>query len=125
MWIDGASGNFTQLYQEEENFLFPYSESIDIMLRILSIQINDKIHSDKDLQILYRKIIRLMSKVGIFPYDTKRLIQRLDINILGLRNLKNNFTSEGIYKYPDVDISLKNDLITKIEYFKKEFLNSN
>lgn len=55
------------------------------------------------------------------PYDTIRLIQRLNINVLGLRNLQ---TYLNYAKFDDfgVDVSLRNDLITEIEYFKKEFL---
>jgi hypothetical protein len=62
-----------------------------------------------------------MSKVGIFPYDTIRLIQRLNINVLGLRNLQ-TYLNYAKFKDFGVDVSLRNDLITEIEYFKKEFL---
>jgi hypothetical protein len=112
---------YVRRFQTFGDLFFPYCESIDIILRILSIQINEKVHSDKDLQILYTNIIRLMSKVGIFPYDTIRLIQRLNINVLGLRNLQ-TYLNYAKFKDFGVDVSLRNDLITEIEYFKIEFL---
>ena len=93
---------------------------IDIMFHVLSIHIDEKIHSDKDLQILYAKIIKLMRKVSKqFPRNAKFTLDGI-IDYLG------EFTSKkDIKAYAQkhtININLINDVILTVENFKNEFL---
>jgi len=70
-------------------FQSPYIDTISIMLRVLSTRIKDKIHSDKDLQLLYTKIIKLNLKVSKQSINMKEA-EMLISNINRMRELTSN-----------------------------------
>lgn len=109
-----------ELYSLQIDYQFTYLHMIDIMFHVLSIHIDEKIHSDKDLQILYAKIIKLMRKVSKqFPRNAKFTLDGI-IDYLG------EFTSKkDIKAYAQkhtININLINDVIHTVENFKNEFL---
>jgi hypothetical protein len=109
-----------ELYSLQIDYQFTYLHMIDIMFHVLSIQIDEKIHSDKDLQILYTKIIKLMRKVSKqFPRNAKFTLDGI-IAYLG------EFTSKkDIKAYAQkhtININLISDVVHTVENFKNEFL---
>ena len=109
-----------ELYGLQIDYQFTYLHIIDIMFHVLSLHIDERIHSDKDLQILYTKIIKLMRKVSKqFPRNAKFTLDGI-IDYLG------EFTSKKdirVYAQKhDININLINDVIDTVENFKNEFL---
>jgi hypothetical protein len=109
-----------ELYSLQIDYQFTYLHMIDIMFHVLSLRIDERIHSDKDLQILYAKIIKLMRKVSKqFPRNAKFTLDGI-IDYLG------EFTSKKdirIYAQKhNININLINDVIHTVENFKNEFL---
>jgi hypothetical protein len=109
-----------ELYSLQIDYQFTYLHMIDIMFHVLSIQIDEKIHSDKDLQMLYTKIIKLMRKVSKqFPRNAKFTLDGI-IAYLG------EFTSKkDIKAYAQkhtININLISDVVDTVENFKNEFL---
>lgn len=109
-----------ELYSLQIDYQFTYLHMIDIMFHVLSIHIDEKIHSDKDLQILYAKIIKLMRKVSKqFPRNAKFTLDGI-IDYLG------EFTSKkDIKAYAQkhtININLISDVVRTVENFKNEFL---
>ncbi|MDW0128607.1 MAG: hypothetical protein QOK87_09560, partial [Nitrososphaeraceae archaeon] len=93
---------------------------IDIMFHVLSLHIDERIHSGKDLQILYTKIIKLMRKVSKqFPRNARGTLDGI-INFIG------EFTSKkDIRLYAqkhNININLIDHVIDTVENFKNEFL---
>ena len=109
-----------ELYSLQIDYQFTYLHMIDIMFHVLSLHIDERIHSDKDFQILYTKIIKLMRKVSKqFPRNAKGTLDGI-INFIG------EFTSKkDIRLYAqkhNINIDLINDVIDTVEIFKNEFL---
>ena len=109
-----------ELYSLQIDYQFTYLHMIDIMFHVLSLHIDERIHSDKDFQILYTKIIKLMRKVSKqFPRNAKGTLDGI-INFIG------EFTSKkDIRLYAqkhNINIDLINDVIDTVENFKNEFL---
>ncbi|MGE5705162.1 MAG: hypothetical protein ACM3XP_00410 [Nitrososphaerales archaeon] len=109
-----------ELYSLQIDYQFTYLHMIDIMFHVLSLRIDERIHSDKDLQILYAKIIELMRKVSKqFPRNAKFTLDGI-IDYLG------EFTSKKdirIYAQKhNININLISDVIHTVENFKNEFL---
>lgn len=109
-----------ELYSLQIDYQFTYLHMIDIMFHVLSLRIDERIHSDKDLQILYAKIIKLMRKVSKqFPRNAKFTLDGI-IDYLG------EFTSKKdirIYAQKhNININLISDVIHTVENFKNEFL---
>ena len=109
-----------ELYSLQIDYQFTYLHMIDTMFHVLSLQIDERIHSDKDLQILYTKIIKLMRKVSRqFPRNAKGTLDGI-INFIG------EFTSKKdirVYAQKhNININLINDVIDTVENFKNEFL---
>jgi len=109
-----------ELYRLQIDYQFTYLHMIDIMFHVLSLHIDERIHSDKDFQILYTKVIKLMRKVSKqFPRNAKGTLDGI-INFIG------EFTSKkDIRLYAqknNINIDLINDVIDTVENFKNEFL---
>jgi len=118
---EGEEKRLNPFNELRANFFFPYSESFNIMLRILLLLTYEKIHSDKELQVLYTKHIELMLKLGQFRYEMKDMIRRLKIDTQNLINIDMRIRNRA--KDYGVDTSLTIDMISKLEYFMKEFLD--
>jgi hypothetical protein len=109
-----------ELYSLQIDYQFTYLHMIDIMFHVLSIQIDEKIHSDKDLQILYTKIIKLMRKVSKqFPRNAKFTLDGI-INYLGEFTSKKEIKAYA--KQHTININLISDVVHTVENFKNEFL---
>lgn len=99
------------------NFIEAYHEAINTILRKLLYTVNEKIHDEKDSQILYMKILELLNKLSAQFSD-------LDVNQLNrimddkLRTVKSSEKNERL----GIDVKLADDVIETIENFKKEFL---
>jgi hypothetical protein len=109
-----------ELYSLQIDYQFTYLHMIDIMFHVLSLHIDERIHSDKDLQILYTKIIKLMRKVSKqFPRNAKGTLDGI-IDFIG------EFTSKKDIRHyaqkHNINIDLINDVIDTVENFKNEFL---
>lgn len=109
-----------ELYGLQIDYQFTYLHMIDIMFHVLSLHIDERIHSDKDLQILYTRILKLMRKVSKqFPRNAKFTLDGI-INYLG------EFTSRKDIKVyaqkHNININLISDVIDTVENFKNEFL---
>ena len=109
-----------ELYGLQIDYQYTYLHMIDIMFHVLSLHIDERIHSDRDLQILYTRIIKLMRKVSKqFPRNAKGTLD-------GIINFINEFTSKkDIRLYAQkhkININLINDVIDTVEDFKNEFL---
>jgi len=98
-----------------------YPMIIDILLHILLIRIKNKINLEIDKEILYPKIITLMD-----------LMDRIPASIRGLEFLehyaeyvKKTVTKNSIKVYArdmGIKLSVIDNLLSKTDYFKKEFL---
>ena len=109
-----------ELYSLQIDYQFTYLHMIDIMFHVLSLHIDERINSDKDLQILYTKIIKLMRKVSKqFPRNAK-------VTLDGIINYLGEFISKKdirVYAQKhNININLINDVIDTVENFKNEFL---
>ncbi len=109
-----------ELYGLQIDYQFTYLHMMDIMFHVLSLHIDERIHSDKDLQKLYTKIIRLMRKVSRqFPRNAK-------VTLDGIISYLGEFTSKKdirVYAQKhDININLISDVIDTVENFKNEFL---
>jgi hypothetical protein len=109
-----------ELYGLQIDYQYTYLHMIDIMFHVLSLHIDERIHSDRDLQILYTKIIKLMRKVSKqFPRNAKGTLD-------GIINFICEFTSKKdirVYAQKhNININLINDVIDTVENFKNEFL---
>jgi hypothetical protein len=109
-----------ELYSLQIDYQYTYLHMIDIMFHVLSLHIDERIHSDKDLQILYTKIIKLMRKVSKqFPRNAKG-------TLVGIIDFITEFTSKkDIRLYAqkhNININLIDDVIDTVENFKNEFL---
>lgn len=105
-----------------ELYKFNYVQIIETMLHILTIQIDDKIHSDKDLQILYTKVIKLIRKISQVKPDfhTMELINHL------INNMSETRSNEDVRLYAEkheINLKVANNLIASVENFKKQFLS--
>jgi len=109
-----------ELYSLQIDYQFTYLHMIDIMFHVLSIHIDERIHSDKDLQILYTKIIKLMRKVSKqFPRNAKGTLDGI-INFIGEVTSKKDIRLYA--QKHNINIDLINDVIDTVENFKNEFL---
>ncbi len=90
----------------------------NVLLRLLG-RTKAKIHSEKDSQILYNKIIHVFNKLySQFPHGTY------------LKDLLDKFTNDledakpsSLIEKLDVDINLIDDLKQVMENFKNQFLS--
>ena len=109
-----------ELYSLQIDYQFTYLHMIDIMFHVLSIHIDERIHSDKDLQILYTKIIKLMRKVSKqFPRNAKGTLDGI-INFIGEVTSKKDIRLYA--QKHNINIDLINDVIDTVENFKNEIL---
>jgi hypothetical protein len=108
------------LYSLQIDYQFTYLHMIDIMFHVLSLHIDERIHSDKDLQILYTKIIKLMRKVSKqFPRNAKGTLDGI-IDFIGELTSKKDIRLYA--QKHNINIDLINDVIDTVENFKNEFL---
>ena len=109
-----------ELYSLQIDYQFTYLHMIDIMFHVISLHIDERIHSDKDLQILYTKIIKLMRKVSKqFPRNAKGTLDGI-IDFIG-----EFISKKDIRLYAqkhNININLINNVIDTVENFKSEFL---
>ena len=109
-----------ELYGLQIDYQFTYLHMIDIMFHVLSLRIDERIHTDMDLQILYTKMIRLMRKVSKqFPRNAKFTLD-------GIISYLSEFTSKKDIKVyaqkHNININLINEVIDTVENFKNEYL---
>jgi hypothetical protein len=111
----------SQARKLEINFKVPYKEAINVMLQELLARVNDKIHSQKDKEILYARIFdfsRILT-LQFWPAGVK-VTQQLDSLVsTRLMLVKPSALSEA----KNINVDLANKLIETIENFKKEFLS--
>ena len=111
-----------ELTSLEHHCKFNYVQIIEAMLHILTVRINDTIHSDNDLQILYTKVIKLVRKVSQHSpgFHTMTLIKLLE------HHIKEMASNERIRVYADeneLNLRATDNLIAAVENFRKEFLS--
>jgi len=106
----------------EHHFKFNYVQIIETMLHILTVRINDNIHSDKDLQILYTKIIKLIRKVSEYEpgFHTMSLVTLLEHHI---RQVQSNEPVRVYANKNEINLRAADSVIASVEKFKKEFLS--
>ena len=114
-----VSNDLTSL---EHHCKFNYVQIIETMLHILTVQINDNIHSDNDLQILYTKLIKLIRKVSQHSPDfhTMKTINLLEHHI---KEMASNERVKVYAEENEINLKATDNLITVVKNFRKEFLS--
>lgn len=110
-------GNYKKFVDFNINFTTNYYDSITAIVDKLVDITNNKIHSEKDSQILYRKIIDILRKI-IYQKGHRGFIGELDEAVKKFKNSK----SSPFINILDIDINLIDDNVGVIEKFKKQFL---
>ena len=101
------------------NFTLAYYEAINLILQSLLYTINNEIHSEKDSQILYTKILDLLNKLTLQFSDLNPIDKLNDILYNKLRKVKSSPYIESL----GINLKTAYDTIDVIEKFKKEFLS--
>jgi hypothetical protein len=107
---------FNQLVNLESDVEPFYTDALFRMLQIMLVRISKKILSQKDSQILYNKIIKMMLRIDKF---NSRLTRPAGYNIhkINLSSLINSKAIKHYAKNNDLDV----DLIKKIVQGEREF----
>ncbi|HSA72944.1 MAG TPA: hypothetical protein VLD84_03220 [Nitrososphaeraceae archaeon] len=111
-------GNYIKFVDFNINFTTNYYDCITAIVDKLVDITNNKIHSEKDSQILYRKIIDILRKI-IYQKGHRGFIGELDEAVKKFKHSK----SSPFLNILDIDINLIDDTVSLIENFKKQFLN--
>jgi len=103
--------------------ILTYDDTTELRLRILSVQIKEKIYSEEDRQIIYSKIIALLLKLDNQAFY-RRLADRYEVDFLNyqLNSLKETLSIEEYAKLRPKFVNVGNQLIQEVENFKIEFL---
>ena len=110
-------GNYMKFVDFNINFMHNYYDCIITIVDILVDITNNKIHSEKDSQILYRKIIDILRKIT-YQRGHRGIIGKLDEATEKFKNSK----SSPFINILDIDINLIDDNVSVIDNFKKQFL---
>jgi hypothetical protein len=110
-------GNYKKFVDFDINFTHNYYDFITTIVHKLVDITNSKIHSEKDLQILYMKIIDILRKMT-YQRGHRGVIGELDEAAEKFKNSK----SSPFINILDIDINLIDDTVSVIENFKSKFL---
>ena len=110
-------GNYMKFVDFDINFTHNYYYSITTIVDKLVDMTNNKIHSEKDSQILYMKIIDILRKIT-YQRGHRGIIGKLDEATKKFKNSK----SSPFINILDIDINLIDDNVSVIDNFKKQFL---
>lgn len=110
--------NFDDLYN---HFIYPYEESISMMLKILFVRISKMVLSEKDAQALRIRITELILRLTTQIFNITREKEYLNFNIWELKTLQLRSTKEFARKNK-INIDLRNKIILRIMDFEKTFL---
>lgn len=110
-------GNYIKFVDFNINFTHNYYDCIITIVDKLVDITNNKIHSEKDSQILYMKIIDILRKIT-YQRGHRGVIGELDEAAEKFKNSK----SSPFINILDIDINLIDDNVSVIENFKKQFL---
>jgi hypothetical protein len=111
-------GNYKKFVDFNINFTSNYYDSITAIVDKLVEITNNKIHSEKDSQVLYLKIIDILRMI-IYQKGHRGFIGELDEAAKKFKKSK----SSPFINILDIDIKLIDDTVSVIENFKKQFLN--
>jgi hypothetical protein len=106
-----------------DHFEMPYRNAFNFMLLVLLVKVDEKIHSENVMKILYRKIFELMIKLHLqtfYMVNTGDVFRSL---IHELERVKGSSGLEAYAKKYDINIKIGSNLITKIKNFEKRFLD--
>jgi len=116
--IGAHCGNYKKFVDFNINFTSNYYDSITAIVDKLVDITNNKIHSEKDSQVLYLKIIDILRMI-IYQKGHRGFIGELDEAAKKFKKSK----SSPFINILDIDINLIDDTVSVIENFKKQFLN--
>jgi hypothetical protein len=100
------------------NFTMAYYDAINLILHRLLYTINNEIHSEKDSQILYTKILDLLNKLTLQFSDLNPANELNDI----LNNRLRTVESSPYIQSLGINLNVVNDVIDVIERYKNQFL---
>lgn len=109
-------GNYMKFVDFNFNFTHNYYDCIITIVDKLVDMTNNKIHSEKDSQILYMKIIDILRKIT-YQRGHRGIIGELDEAAEKFKNSK----SSPFINILDIDINLIDDNVSVIENFKSRF----
>jgi len=110
-------GNYKKFVDFEINFTHNYYDFITTIVHKLVDITNSKIHSEKNSQILYMKIINILRKMT-YQRGHRGVIGELD----GAAEKFKNSKSSAFINILDIDINLIDDALNVIQNFKSKFL---
>ena len=110
-------GNYKKFVDFEINFTHNYYDFITNIVHKLVDITNSRIHSEKDSQILYMKIIDILRKMT-YQRGHRGVIAELD----GAAKKFKISRSSPFINILDIDINLIDDALKVIENFKSKFL---
>jgi hypothetical protein len=110
-------GNYKKFVDFDINFTHNYYDFITTIVHKLVDITNSKIHAEKDLQILYMKIIDILRKMT-YQRGHRGVIGELDEAAEKFKNSK----SSPFINILDIDINLIDDTVSVIENFNRKFL---
>lgn len=99
-------------------FIDAYHEATDTILRKLLYRVKEKIHNEKDSQILYMKILELLNKLST-QFSNLNIDRLNQITNDKLRRVKPSEYSVRL----GVNTNIVKDIIATIENFKNQFLS--
>jgi|SRR5688572_9143256 len=117
-------------------YLNPYIALLDIMIRLYTFKTYTKIHSAKDLQLLYGKIIKLTLLLAkqspYFRDDVVSLDSRIrelsdSIHNIHKNNRTKDFDLESVENYAKqngIELDKWDNFVQKIDAIRKDFLGS-
>jgi hypothetical protein len=110
------------------SFVIPLTDVLNTLLRDSLVKTNDRIHSDSDLQILHKKIIKLMLKVSQFREGEEQLImESLTNDVKKIIDWSKSFgTEQSLIESERKLIKTMHNLVTKTEsiWKRKNFLSN-
>ena len=115
--IAADRGNYKKFVDFEINFTHNYYDFITTIVHKLVDITNSKIHSEKNSQILYMKIIDILRKMT-YQRGHRGVIGELDRAAEKFKSSK----SSPFINILDIDINLLDDALNVIENFKSKFL---
>lgn len=123
IWHPPYGTHDSALFDVYIDFALAYRDTINMMLEVLLMKIDNAVHSDSDSQLLFIKIVKLMLELFLTLHQTTKLREFLNAKLSKL-NLVKRQLSEIYADKNIINLKILDNLIKKGENFEKQFLPS-
>lgn len=104
-------------------FHYPYRDSVSTILQLLLLWTSTKIKSRSYSQLLYASIIKLMLKLTLQTFNLRDPKALLENDITALNYLKQVKSTVAFAEKKGINIKVGDNLIAKMKFFEKQFLD--